>query len=69
MALQEIMKCPRCNAWTFVLETRGERRKRECANKHRFYTVEIDASHMGYLEELKRLTWARKTLRRLGILK
>ena len=36
------MKCPTCNAWTKVLETRdgGVRRKRECANLHRFSTLE-----------------------------
>lgn len=39
------MKCPRCNAWTNVLETRmrennTRRRRYECANLHRFTTVE-----------------------------
>lgn len=35
------MKCPTCGAWSTVLETRDTRRRRECANKHRFPTVEV----------------------------
>lgn len=36
------MKCPHCNAWTEVLSTRGgTRRRRECANGHRFTTQEV----------------------------
>lgn len=34
------MKCPLCGEWSTVLETRGTRRRRECANQHRFNTVE-----------------------------
>lgn len=39
------MKCPACNAWTRVLETRARtdgttRRRYECANLHRFTTEE-----------------------------
>ena len=39
------MKCPQCNAWTTVLETRTrqdntKRRTIECANLHKFHTVE-----------------------------
>lgn len=34
------MKCPTCQAWTLVKETRGEQRTRECANGHRFGTTE-----------------------------
>lgn len=39
------MKCPECNTWTSVLESRqstGNTRKRryECANLHRFSTLE-----------------------------
>lgn len=34
------MKCPTCNAHSRVLATRGDRRQRECANMHRFYTEE-----------------------------
>ncbi len=40
------MKCPICGAWSEVLETRAHadhvtRRQRECANKHRFVTMEV----------------------------
>jgi transcriptional regulator NrdR family protein len=39
------MKCPRCGAWAEVLETRTrpddtKRRRYECANLHRFTTLE-----------------------------
>lgn len=34
------MKCPHCGAWSTVLATRATRRRRECANGHRFNTVE-----------------------------
>jgi len=39
------MKCPVCKAWTFVLETRlkpdnTKYRRYECANGHRFITLE-----------------------------
>ena len=35
------MKCPKCNAWTRVVETRGSFRVRECGNLHRFTTEEV----------------------------
>ena len=35
------MKCPTCGTWTVVKETRGTRRRRECANEHRFTTEEV----------------------------
>jgi len=40
------MKCPTCGAWSTVIETRkstelGFRRRRECANEHKFTTQEI----------------------------
>lgn len=40
------MKCPTCGAWSNVLETRNGphesmRRRRECANGHRFITLEV----------------------------
>jgi transcriptional regulator NrdR family protein len=46
------MKCPKCEAWTEVRETRQrtdgtKRRRYECANLHRFTTVER-------IEEIKR---------------
>jgi transcriptional regulator NrdR family protein len=39
------MKCPVCGAWTVVKETRADknnsrRRRIECANMHRFTTLE-----------------------------
>jgi len=38
------MKCPECNAWTELLETRkraaGAYRRYECANLHRFTTID-----------------------------
>jgi transcriptional regulator NrdR family protein len=35
------MKCPVCKVWSFVLSTRkGVIRRRECANGHRFTTIE-----------------------------
>lgn len=42
------MRCPTCDSWTSVLETReGDhgttKRRRECANGHRFSSVEISA--------------------------
>ena len=37
------MKCPACNSWTELLETRkraaGTYRRYECANMHRFSTI------------------------------
>ena len=37
------MKCPHCCARSEVLETRGARRRRQCANGHRYTTVEVVA--------------------------
>jgi transcriptional regulator NrdR family protein len=39
------MKCPTCGAWVFVKDTRTlenntKRRRIECANMHRFFTLE-----------------------------
>lgn len=43
------MKCPTCNAWTNVLESRplkgSIKRRRECANMHRFTTYETEFNH------------------------
>jgi len=39
------MKCPQCDAWSLILETRSSpiryRRRRECANGHLFTTEEL----------------------------
>ncbi len=39
------MKCPVCNAWSYVKETRQQpdnekKRRYECGNLHRFVTLE-----------------------------
>jgi transcriptional regulator NrdR family protein len=48
------VKCPKCNAWTDVLETRSPRRKRECANGHRFSTMElVEDDYLKLLLEIK----------------
>lgn len=43
------MKCPTCNTWSDVLETRptkdGVKRRRECANLHRFTTYEMELNY------------------------
>ena len=35
------MKGPFCSTWTDVIETRDGRRRRKCANDHRFTTQEV----------------------------
>jgi hypothetical protein len=40
------MKCPTCGAWSIVKETKdsptfGYKRRRECANEHKFTTQEV----------------------------
>lgn len=35
------MKCPICGAWSEVLDTRQGVRRRECANHHRYSTIEV----------------------------
>lgn len=44
------MKCPQCNAWALVKETRQRnnnitRRRYECGNEHRFTTEEQAIKH------------------------
>lgn len=46
------MKCPECKAWTVVLATRKEYRRRECANGHRFWTVEVPNAHEDVRREM-----------------
>ena len=46
------MKCPECEAWTNVLETRTllaniKRRRYQCANLHKFNTYEIGPDNTG----------------------
>ena len=44
------MNCPKCNAWTEVLETRqrkaGTYRRYECANLHRFSTIDGEVTRI-----------------------
>jgi hypothetical protein len=63
------MQCPRCQAWTDVLASRKGRRTRECANGHRFSTVEVTADLAEYLQVQRRLATARRVLREKGYLR
>lgn len=63
------MKCPHCSAWTEVRDSRNGRRRRECANGHRFATVEVLASESEFMERQRQLRQARKTLREKGYLR
>jgi transcriptional regulator NrdR family protein len=62
------MKCPTCNAWTNVRESRpinGKvKRRRECANLHRFTTYETETNHEGLnvLTGRAVFNWMRKLL-------
>ena len=51
------MKCPICNVWTNVLDTRNKNgvtvRRRECANEHIFKTEErVMTSNLKETDEL-----------------
>ena len=51
------MKCPICNVWTNVLDTRNKNgvtvRRRECANEHIFKTEErVMPSNLKETDEL-----------------
>jgi transcriptional regulator NrdR family protein len=51
------VKCPRCDAWTIVKDTRINRRRRECANGHRFWTLELlEETVRGHLNGHSRTT-------------
>jgi len=54
------MKCPVCGTWTIVLETRNGRRRRECANLHRFVTLE-SVVKIGPSESTKKVAGCTKT--------
>lgn len=54
------MKCPVCGTWTVVLETRGGRRRRECANLHKFTTQE-SVVKIGPLSSTKKAAKSTKT--------
>jgi len=66
------MKCPTCDADTSVKATRGEVRRRECFNGHRFSTLEIPydsradqqarrREHLAVMEEVRRQAEKEKT--------
>jgi len=52
-----------------VIDTRHGRRRRECANGHRFRTVEITYAHYDYVIVQRRMREARAVLRQKGYLK
>ena len=62
------MKCPTCKAWSSVKDTRDTRRRRECANGHRFSTEEVAVDEARDRSAAKRLGNARAMLRALGFL-
>lgn len=63
------MKCQHCSAWTRVVDSRRERRRRECGNGHRFSTVEVATSMLAFMQHQRRVTEARRILRKKGYLK
>ena len=62
------MKCPTCGAWSMTKDTRGTRRRRECANGHRFSTEEITVEGVRDRAAARRLGNARAVLREKGYL-
>jgi len=54
------MKCPHCGAWSDVKDSRQGRRRRECANGHRFTTQEIIIDEKLHLEKIERMNRVRK---------
>lgn len=53
------MKCPECGTWTIVKETRvstGNKRRRrlECANMHRFSTLETIIDRKTSIRQVKK---------------
>lgn len=63
------MMCPTCSAWSAVLNTRLARRRRECANGHRFSTVEVPATQVELMAHQRKLANARRILRKKGYLR
>ena len=54
------VKCPTCNAWSIVKDTRNQvTRRRECANGHRFTTKEVCIDNMLYEDKVARMANAR----------
>ena len=54
------MKCPVCEQTTYVLETRGDKRRRECVNQHKFVTQE-SVVKIGRLSSTKKTAKSTKT--------
>jgi transcriptional regulator NrdR family protein len=55
------MKCPECGTWTIVKETRistgnSRRRRLECANMHRFSTLETIVDRKTLLRQKQEAT-------------
>ena len=55
------MKCPECGTWTIVKETRistgnTRRRRLECANMHRFSTLETIVDRKTFIRQVKKVT-------------
>jgi transcriptional regulator NrdR family protein len=53
------MKCPECETWTIVKETRistgnTRRRRLECANMHRFSTLETIVDRKTFIRQVKK---------------
>lgn len=63
------MKCPQCDAWSLVVDSRLPNRRRECGNGHRFNTVEVPATQSDFPSQQRRLAKARSVLREKGYLR
>jgi transcriptional regulator NrdR family protein len=55
------MRCPECGTWTIVKETRistgnTRRRRLECANMHRFSTMETIVESKTRIRQIKKTT-------------
>jgi transcriptional regulator NrdR family protein len=53
------MKCPECGTWTIVKESRistgnTRRRRLECANMHRFSTLETIVDRKTFIRQVKK---------------
>ena len=53
------MNCPHCGDWSFVNYTKMPKRRRECANGHRFTTQEICIDDQLKEAKLKRMQVAK----------
>lgn len=60
------MKCPKCNADSRVLATRGLRRRRECFNEHRFTTEEVVVQGFKDGSDVQAIREAKGTLQQIA---